>query len=168
MKRTLIRTIAILAPAILIAAAPVRAEEASSEATSIDQTRSTLAKWMETQQIISKETREWEQGKDVLLQREALLRKEISELEAKIQQARSGIQETDAKHRDMSNEERGLEQASARLTTSIGELEVKTRRLLASLPDPLRERVAPLSRRIPEDPTKTDASLGERFQNRAR
>jgi len=42
---------------------------------------------------------------------------------------------------------------------------VRTKRLLERLPDPVRERVKPLSQRFPEDPADTKLSLGERFQN---
>jgi hypothetical protein len=44
-------------------------------------------------------------------------------------------------------------------------LEGKARTLLARIPDQLRQRVAPLSQRIPAEGTDTKLSLSERFQN---
>ena len=47
----------------------------------------------------------------------------------------------------------------------IGRLETKTLELVNRLPDPVRERIAPLSRRIPRGAKPTELSLGQRFQN---
>jgi hypothetical protein len=47
----------------------------------------------------------------------------------------------------------------------IAVLEVRTKGLLPRLPGPLRERVRPLSQRIPEHTDETKLSLSERFQN---
>ena len=44
-------------------------------------------------------------------------------------------------------------------------LEQRTSTLLTRLPEPIRERVKPLSQRIPEDVSDTKLSLSERFQN---
>ena len=39
------------------------------------------------------------------------------------------------------------------------------KRIVKTLPEPLVEKIKPLSRRLPEDSTNTDLSLGERVQN---
>lgn len=139
--------------------------ETSTESDAIDSTRSTLAKWVETRQIVSEEKRDWELGKEVLEQRIALLEGEVAALQEKISVARGGIEEADLEQRERIAQNRGLRQASATLEEVIGAVEAKTRALLVSLPEPLARRVEPLSRKLPEDPAKTELSLGERFQN---
>jgi hypothetical protein len=47
----------------------------------------------------------------------------------------------------------------------VGTLERKTLILTETLPGPIRERVKPLSQRIPADPAATELSLSQRFQN---
>ena len=48
---------------------------------------------------------------------------------------------------------------------NIGALESQLKRALKKLPEPLIEKIKPLIRRLPEDPSDTDLSLGERVQN---
>ena len=47
----------------------------------------------------------------------------------------------------------------------LNDLENSTKDLLKQLPDPLRERVKPLSQRLPKDQKEAKLSMGERFQN---
>jgi hypothetical protein len=131
----------------------------------LESVRATLAKWMETQQIISKEERDWQVGKEVLQQRIDLIRGEISTLDARIEQTRKSISEADGKRGEMIRENEALKAASASLRAAIGALERRTLSMLGSVPDPVRERVKPLSQRIPSDPANTTLSLSERFQN---
>jgi FtsZ-binding cell division protein ZapB len=160
MRRALIMA-AVLVPAV--AAAQTRT--GGSEGEVLDSTRSTVAKWVETQQIISKEKKDWQLGKDVLLQRISLIESEIASLEDKIAETRKGIDDADDKRDELAAQNGQLKSAAASLYDRIGPLEEKTRRLLATLPEPLRERVEPLSQRIPDDPSVADASISERFQN---
>jgi hypothetical protein len=48
-----------------------------------------MGKWIETQQILSKERNEWQQGKEILLGRLELVKKEVASLEEKIAEAQS-------------------------------------------------------------------------------
>lgn len=130
-----------------------------------ESTRSTVARWVETQQIISKEKKDWQLGKEVLLQRISLIENEIGQLERKRDATRGSIAEAEGQRRELEQRNEAMKRASAELAGIIGPLERKTRELLATLPDPIVERVRPLSERIPEDPDDTRASLGERFQN---
>jgi hypothetical protein len=132
---------------------------------SLDSTRATLAKWMETQQIISEEKRDWQVGKELLQQRIDLIQSEITELEGKIAASRESLGEAGQKRQEVIAENRSLKAAGERLVESIDVLETKTRILLKRLPEPISQRVAPLSQRIPADPVKTQLSMGERFQN---
>ena len=163
MKRTC-RTLVVVA-AVVLAVGSVSAQSGRAEGEVLDSTRSTVAKWVETQQIISKEKKDWQLGKEVLLQRIALIENEIKSLEEKTAETRKAIGEADVTRSELASRNEQLKTAAASLYDRIGPLEQKTRGLLATLPEPLQERVAPLSQRMPDDPANTEVSLSERFQN---
>jgi hypothetical protein len=152
-------------PVLLVCATIAGAEEPAIDARTLESTRDTLDKWVETQQIISNEKRDWQLAREVLEQRNELLQNEIATLEEKIAETQSGIGEVDVKRRELNAENRALEDAADLLDAEILGLEAKTRGLLARLPEPILERVAPLSARIPDNPANTQLSLGERYQN---
>jgi hypothetical protein len=156
----MVAVVSILAASLVTTlAGPARESEVQS-------TRETLARWVETQQVISKEKQSWQLGKDVLEQRIALVGSEVASLEQKIAGAREQVAEADDQRRQLSAESGSLAAGTTSLTETVGALERKTQELLSSLPDPLRERLAPLSRRIPTEASTTTAlSLSERFQN---
>ena len=58
-----------------------------------------------------------------------------------------------------------FESASKVVASSIGSLENSLKAIIPSLPDPLIEKIRPLIRRLPDNPEKTDLSLGQRVQN---
>jgi hypothetical protein len=108
---------------------------------------------------------DWQVGQEVLQQRIGLLENEISALEERIVKARAGVSEADDQRRDILAENGALKAATASLTETIVILESKTARLLKTLPESVRQRVAPLSQRLPADPATTSLSLSERYQN---
>jgi hypothetical protein len=131
----------------------------------IDGARSVLEKWVETRRVISKEKRDWSLGREILGERIALVRREIDSLRARIDEAGASIAETDRKAAELVDENEGLKQASAALVGIVRELEERTGALMHWLPEPLRERVKPLSQRLPVDPDDTKLTLSERFMN---
>ena len=81
----------------------------------LESTRATLAKWVETQQVISREKKDWVLGKEVLERRISLLEDEIAGLEEKSRETRKAVRETDGKRRDLVDERESLKRASASL-----------------------------------------------------
>jgi hypothetical protein len=148
-----------------LGASPSPAEEAGSASESLESARAILARWVETQQIISREREEWQVGREVLEQRIGLLKSEIATIEERIAEASSSMGDAEKKRRELLAEDRRLSEASAVLESTIGAFETRTRELIRTLPEPLRERVALLSQRIPADPDRTEMSLSQRFQN---
>jgi FtsZ-binding cell division protein ZapB len=131
----------------------------------LDDTRAVLGKWIETQQIISKERNDWQQGKEILVGRIDLVKKEIATLEEKIQQTETGISESSKKKEELAVENDQLKAAVAQLTDAVAGMEGEVRRLAKSLPEPIQTKLQPLLQRIPEDPAKVRVSASERFQN---
>src|SRR5688572_10148139 len=89
-----LRASALLAVSLLAAGAGVRAEE-SGPPKSLDAARSTLEKWVETQTIISKERKDWLQGKEILQSRIEAFKKEIAQIEERLKQTRTDKGEAD-------------------------------------------------------------------------
>lgn len=131
----------------------------------VDNTRAALEKWVETRRIISREKHDYELGREMLSERIELVGREIESLRGKISETEESITEADKKRTELLVENEKLKEASASLIGTVIELEAGTRGLLKRLPDPIRERVKPLSQRFPENTDKTKLSLWERFQN---
>ncbi len=131
----------------------------------LQDTRLTMGKWIEIQQIISREQSEWQQGKEILLGRLELVKKEIATLEEKIGQAQSSVAEANRKRNDLLADNELLKAAGAQLTAVVTGMEADIRRLFPSLPEPIQTRLQPLYQRIPEDQATSRVSAAERFQN---
>jgi hypothetical protein len=148
--------------------ADTKGEEAAAKTPappSLDETRQAMGKWIETQQIISKERKDWQQGKEILQGRLELVKKEISTLEEKIKLAESTALNTDKKRSDLLDENDQLRFAGTRLARRVTGMEDEIRRLYKMLPESLQTKLQPLYQRIPEDAEKTRVTAAERYQN---
>ena len=134
-------------------------------ARSLEETRLSMNKWIETQQLLSKERKDWQQGREILAARLDVVKQEIATLEEKIAQAQTAVTAADAKRAELIAENDRLKAAGAQLAEAAGRLEAEVRRLFPKLPDPVRTRLQPLTQRMPEDPANTKVSAAERFQN---
>ena len=132
---------------------------------SLEETRLTMDKWIETQQIISRERKDWQQGKEILAGRVELVKNEIATLTEKIAQAQTSVADANKKRDELLVENDNLKAVGAQLTEAVTGMEAEVRRLYKSLPAPLQQRLEPLAQRIPEDPANTKVSAAERFQN---
>ena len=131
----------------------------------LEETRMKMDKWLETQQIISKERKDWQQGKEILLGRLEVVKKEIATLEEKNKQAESSVTEANKKRSELLAENDQLTAAGAQLTGAVAGMEGEIRQMFKQLPEPIQTKLQPLYQRIPEDPSKTRVAAAERFQN---
>ena len=127
--------------------------------------RAALEKWVETRKVISKEKQDWALAREMLDERIRLVQREITSLREKIEEAKKGISEADKKRAELVEENDKLKNASETLAGVVAKLEARTVALNKRLPDPIRERIKPLSQLLPEDPNETKLSLAQRFQN---
>jgi hypothetical protein len=134
-------------------------------APTLEETRLVMGKWIETQQILSKERNEWQQEKEILANRLDLLKKEIATLDEKTKEAEKSVAETNAKHDELTAQEDELAATSAELERAVGAMEADVKKLFKSLPEPVTTKLAPLYQRIPEDSANTRVTVAERFQN---
>ncbi|MEY3023056.1 MAG: hypothetical protein RIS86_2254 [Planctomycetota bacterium] len=154
--------------ATILAAIPLAAGAAQDDrdvASEIEATRDALGRWVETRKVISEERRDWALGREILEDRIALLSRELETLQGRVKDAESSVTEADRKRDELVAQNDALKASSARLSEIAAGLEARTKALVARLPDPIRERIAPLFQRLPEDGAKTELALSTRFQN---
>lgn len=138
-------------------------------ADTIDDTKTALEKWVETQRVISKEKQDLIIAKEMLTSRIQLVKREIELQREKITEAKNSIDEADKRREELVQENSTLKQASESLLDTLATLETRTQQLLTLIPEYLREKVKPLSQRLPdhtkplEEGLKTTVST--RFQN---
>jgi len=164
MIKSLVGVCLILSVSPIAGGAGLRAAEADS-ARSLDAARSTLDKWVETQGIISKERRDWQQGKEILMSRIEAVKKEIARVEERLKEARAGKAKTDEAAVQLTGERRAIAEVTEALAAHLGDLETRLRALFRILPESLQEKLQPLYQRMPEDPANDRISVAERFQN---
>ena len=131
----------------------------------IESMRDTLDRWVETRRIISEEQRDWALGRELLESRLDLLRRDIEGVQSKVAESERSIGEADRKRAELVARNDTLKAASGELAKVVADFETKTKDLVRRLPDPIREKVRPLSQRLPADPAASSLSLSVRFQN---
>ncbi|MFM1871318.1 MAG: hypothetical protein RL398_740 [Planctomycetota bacterium] len=169
-SRFVVRGLTAVGTAALTMLAPLNAQAAGAQPGGaapdrVEATRSTLQQWVENSRLYSKEKQEWRVGKELLRDRIDLVQREIETLKKRIADAEQSIVEADKKRGDLAVQNEELQNNGKVLAERVVGLEAKARTLLARIPDQLRQRVAPLSQRIPAEAAETKLSLSERFQN---
>ena len=154
------------APAATPAAPPAAPPTAPpAPPATLDETRLTLNKWIETQQIISKERNDWQQGKEILQGRIELVGKEVGVLKDRITQSELAVVESNKKRDELVAENDQLKAVTAQLSDAVTTMEDQVRKLAKLMPEPVNAKLLPLMQRMPADPTNTRVSTAERFQN---
>ncbi|MEI6167572.1 MAG: DUF3450 family protein [bacterium] len=129
------------------------------------ETRMVLDKWIETQQVIARERKDWQQGKETLASRLDLARKEAATIEEKIKQAEVASATAAKQRATIEAENAKLKRSVERLAVAVTRLEGQIRKMFPTLPDPIQTKLKPLYERIPADAATTKVSAAERFQN---
>ena len=135
-----------------------------AQASELELTKETLAKWVETRKLISLEKEQWLLQQEVLADRIDLIVSERDSLEQKIKETEELVTDADKKRTALVEENDALKMASASLVKTITGLEQGVLALLPRLPEPVQARIKPLSQRIPLK-LGTELTLSERYQN---
>ncbi len=133
--------------------------------TNLESTRDVLDQWVQTKQITSKEKSDWRLEQSILTDSQTLLSSELERLEILLEDFKKSASAADEDRSKLTAEKEAIAEASAVVEGNIQELETQMKRIVQTLPTPLVEKIKPLIRRLPEDPTNTKISLGERVQN---
>jgi hypothetical protein len=150
---------------LLAALVPLGAAEPASPGADVKSSREILAKWVETQQILAREKKDWQQGKEILNSRIDIVRGEIASLEEKLAALRKTSAESGQKKSEVGREEEALKDAGESVASWTAGLERDLRSLEPRLPEPVRAKVQPLFGRMPADPDHTQVTMAERLQN---
>lgn len=131
----------------------------------VDEFRATMEKWVETRQLISEETSEWDVEQEMLRATRDLLRQQKESLAAEIAELEATNTGADDERRELMLERGGFQRANGALEERIRDMEVAVQALAPRLPAPLRDKLELLLVQIPEDPENTRVPLGQRLMN---
>jgi hypothetical protein len=131
----------------------------------MEMARQQLEKWLETQRLSSKEEQDWRVGKELLQERVDLIRRETESVKEKVAQTKREMAESAGKLSELKAQNESLKSGLDPLVEDIKRFELRTLAILPWTPEPVRQRVAPLSQRIPANPAECKLTLSERYQN---
>ena len=89
----------------------------------VNDTRSTIDQWVETRQIISKESSQWEIEKGLLGKTHALLTSEVARLDSELRDLKESASASDEERGSLAAKKESLKAASQVVASSIGSLE---------------------------------------------
>jgi hypothetical protein len=130
---------------------------------SVEPVRDKVARYVEARKAIAAERLAFAQSKESLESRVEMLATETAGIEQRIEEAASSLATADRLQQELLDRSAALRSASELLAGEVAGLERRVEALLPRLPDPIRERVKPLSQRIPQDPAASKLSIGDRF-----
>lgn len=130
-----------------------------------ESTRDLLDKWVQTRQLTSKEKSDWRLEQSILTDTKALLSAELTRLDISLKELEGSATAADKDRTDLTAQKEDIAEATTVVKQHIGALEAQLKTIIKTFPTPLIERTNPLIRRLPNDPTDTTLSMGERLQN---
>lgn len=136
---------------------------AQEVADAVASTRLATEKWLEACNLVSKEKRDWAQAKESLLARTDVVRREIVALQKRIAEAEASIAAADKKRLELVAENDKQKATAAKLEEQVVALEQRVLQLLKHVPEPLRERVKPLSQLIPQKGETSRSQVDQRY-----
>jgi hypothetical protein len=148
-----------IAAAWLVFALPASAQDPT------EPRREAIGKWMETRRLISVERQDWRLARESMTERAGALRHDLEAWREKTVQTEKEIAAADSELSEMTARRDQLQGALNRVAAAVTSLEQDVRGLLARAPEPLRDRVDPLSRRMPENPGDSRMAVAERAGN---
>jgi cell division protein FtsB len=157
---------ALTAPARAQTPVPASAPAAAPSAPpTVDEAKLLFGKWIETQQIVARERKDWQLQKDVLANRLEVVDKEVAVHEQKLADSKGAVAKLAKDREELQAQNTSLAAVTTQLATEVAALEQDVRRLHKQAPPHVQEKTAPLVQRIPADAATTKITVAERFQN---
>lgn len=126
--------------------------------------RSTLEKWVETRQLISRTRADWQADEATLRSTVELFERELQSVESQLAGLSTNTIQV-ARERAEAETSLGASHLSLERARQLAaEFEGRVRSLVPRLPQPLQEVLRPLLARLPADPTATKMAQTERVQ----
>lgn len=124
-----------------------------------------LEQWVGVEKTISKEKNDWEVEKRGLQDVIKVYEQELKMLVEKIDEAEEFTSAADSKRSEMLESQDELRQIESKLEAVVARQEAHLLNIIKRIPAPLRDEIAPLTRRIPADPSATTLSVSQRLQS---
>lgn len=137
---------------------------ASGAENTLNETRSTLDKWVETRQLISKTKSDWQSDKEVLEQSIQLFERELKSVQE--QMAKLDTNNTQVE-KERAQAEASLKSSNESLDVAkrfTADFEGKIAKLAPQFPTPLQDILKPLLARMPTNSASTRMPVTERIQ----
>lgn len=148
----------------LLAAHATVPRAAGADISPVSEARGTLARLVETRQMIAKTKADWLADKETLEQSIRLFDRELAEVQEHSAKVETGGGQMEKERADALAEKEALMAASTISKEQAAKLEEQVRKLLKLLPSPLLAKVDPLVKRLPDISSETKFSVAERFQ----
>lgn len=149
--------------ALVTMAAMPQSDGQAEAADAIDGTRAAYEKLAEARRLLGNERREWREYKVSLADQIELANDEIESMNESIAAVDAEIASSKAEYGKLLKAEEAFDTGVSGLTAKVSELEARVKLLLPSLPDPLRQKVQPVSQSLPDDSATTEMKLSKRL-----
>lgn len=124
-----------------------------------------LDQWVEVEKTISKEKNDWEVEKRGLQDIIKVYEQELKLLLEKIEEAEEFTSAADSKRSDLLEAQDELRTIESKLEAVVAAQEARLLGIVERIPTPLKDEIAPLTRRIPVDASATSLSISQRLQS---
>lgn len=130
----------------------------------LNETRSTLEKWVETRQLISKTRSDWQSDKDLLEQSIQLFEREVKSVEEQIGKLDTNNTQVEKERAQAEAELKHSNESLERSRRFAADLESQIGKQIPQLPVPLQDILKPLLGRMPTNSLNTRMAAAERTQ----
>lgn len=136
----------------------------SFAADSLSESRSTIEKWVETRQLISKTRSDWQTDKETLEQTVALYERELKSIDEQMSKVSTNNTQVTKEMAEAETLKKSSNEARDRAAKFATEFEAKLKKIAPQLPLPLQDIVKKDMARIPADAANTKMLAAERLQ----
>lgn len=130
----------------------------------LNETRSTLERWVETRQLISKTRNDWQADKELLEQTAALYERELKSLDEQMSKVSTNNTQVAREMTEAEALKKASIEALERARQFAAKFEAGLKLQIPGLPAPLQDLLKPLLARMPADSTNTRMLAAERLQ----
>ena len=128
------------------------------------QTRSTLEKWVETRQLVSKARSDWQTDNETIQQTLALFERELQAVEEQMAKVSTNSAQVEKERLEAEAQQKTARESIERAREFATGFEAQLVKIVPKLPLPLQDIVKPLLNRLPSDPATTKMGAAERVQ----
>jgi hypothetical protein len=132
--------------------------------TTLTESRTTLEKWVDARQLVSKTRSDWQSDKEMLDQSIKLFERELRSVDEQMAKLDTNSTQVLKEKADAENLLRLSNEGLDRARDFAARFEGEIRKLEPRLPLPLQEILKPLLNRMPSDPAATKMAATERIQ----